>query len=95
MAVQELYKIHENGTKTPAEYGPLDGRLGPSEKGKTCLTCGEEAARCVGHYGYIKLALPVFHIGHFRPTINMLSCICKVGHFHLTRQMEGEYVCAG
>jgi hypothetical protein len=39
--------------------------------------------------------LPVFHIGHFRPTINMLSCICKVGHFHLTRQMEGECVCAG
>ena len=41
------------------------------------MTCGEEPARCVGHYGYIKLALPVFHIGYFRPTINMLSCICK------------------
>lgn len=44
------------------------------------MTCGEEAAKCVGHYGYIKLTLPVFHIGYFRPTINMLSCICKVGY---------------
>lgn len=32
----------------------------------------------MGHYGYIKLALPVFHIGYFRPTINMLQSICKV-----------------
>lgn len=51
---------------------------GPNEKGKKCATCGEDTQKCVGHYGYIKLVLPVFHIGYFRPTINMLSCICKV-----------------
>lgn len=55
-----------------------DVTQGPNEKGRKCATCGEEAAKCVGHYGYIKLTLPVFHIGYFRPTINMLSCICKV-----------------
>ncbi|WVF65454.1 hypothetical protein IAT40_000182 [Kwoniella sp. CBS 6097] len=73
----DLYKNHEDGSRTTAPEGPLDGRMGPNEKGKKCLTCGEEAAKCVGHYGYVKLALPVFHIGYFRPTINMLSCICK------------------
>ena len=51
---------------------------GPNDKNTYCDTCGEEATRCVGHYGYIKLLLPVFHVGYFRPTINMLSCICKV-----------------
>lgn len=51
---------------------------GPNEKGGRCLTCGEDNAKCVGHYGYIKLALPVFHVGYFRATINMLQCVCKV-----------------
>lgn len=55
-----------------------DELQGPNEKGKACSTCGKEAAECVGHYGYIRLALPVFHIGYFRPTINMLSSVCKV-----------------
>lgn len=53
---------------------------GPNEKGGTCPTCHQDHTHCVGHYGYIKLALPVFHIGYFRPTINMLQCICKVSY---------------
>ncbi|ORX39191.1 putative DNA-directed RNA polymerase iii largest subunit [Kockovaella imperatae] len=73
----ELYTNHEDGTRTTAKDGPLDARMGPNDKTTHCHTCGEEATKCVGHYGYIKLALPVFHIGYFRPTINMLSCICK------------------
>lgn len=77
VSIPDLYTIHDDGLRSTAKGGPLDGRLGPNEKGRRCLTCGEEPARCVGHYGYIKLALPVFHIGYFRPTINMLSCICK------------------
>lgn len=35
-------------------------------------------ADCVGHYAYIKLVLPVFHIGYFKQTITMLQDICKV-----------------
>lgn len=27
--------------------------------------------------GYIRLELPVFHIGYFRNTIQLLQCICK------------------
>nr|WPS94681.1 DNA-directed RNA polymerase III subunit RPC1 [Naematelia aurantialba] len=73
----ELYRISENGVRSTAPHGVLDNHLGPNEKKQFCTTCGEDATRCVGHYGYIKLALPVFHIGYFRPTINMLSCICK------------------
>jgi DNA-directed RNA polymerase III subunit RPC1 len=32
---------------------------------------------CVGHYAYIKLVVPVFHIGYFKHTIGVLQCICK------------------
>lgn len=31
----------------------------------------------MGHFGYLDLALPVFHVGHFRNTIQILQTICK------------------
>ena len=35
-------------------------------------------ADCVGHYGYIRLVLPVFHVGFFKHVLGILQCICKV-----------------
>lgn len=32
---------------------------------------------CAGHFGFIKLELPVFHAGYFRHTVILLQCICK------------------
>ena len=29
------------------------------------------------HAGYIQLELPVFHIGYFKNTVQLLQCICK------------------
>ena len=51
---------------------------GTSEKDSNCETCGKGLADCVGHYGYIDLELPCFHIGYFRATIMILQTICKV-----------------
>jgi DNA-directed RNA polymerase III subunit RPC1 len=42
------------------------------------MTCHRKLADCSGHYGYIPLRLPVFHIGYFRAVISVLQCICKV-----------------
>ena len=33
---------------------------------------------CMGHFGHIELELPVFHIGYFKATLNILQRICKV-----------------
>ncbi|KAI8459810.1 DNA-directed RNA polymerase III subunit C1 [Phakopsora pachyrhizi] len=63
--------------KMPAKGGVLDSRLGTSDKSGTCGTCNSKMADCVGHYSYIKLVLPVFHIGYFRAVIQMLQDICK------------------
>jgi DNA-directed RNA polymerase beta' subunit len=46
---------------------------GTSEKDSNCETCGKGLADCVGHYGYIDLELPCFHIGYFRATIMILQ----------------------
>lgn len=34
-------------------------------------------ADCAGHYGVVKLCLPVFHIGYFKTVITILQDICK------------------
>lgn len=51
---------------------------GTSTKDAVCETCGKSLADCTGHYGYIELELPVFHIGYFRNIISILQIICKV-----------------
>ena len=62
---------------TPAEYGVLDRKMGTSQKKEECTTCGKNLALCVGHYGFIDLELPCFHIGYFKAVIKILQMICK------------------
>lgn len=80
--------------RLPVKDGVLDRRLvsvccclgnchlstaqGTTEKNAFCETCGLNSVDCVGHYAYIKLVVPVFHIGYFKHTIAILQCICKV-----------------
>jgi DNA-directed RNA polymerase III subunit RPC1 len=52
-------------------------RLGTSDKKGKCITCGGLLVECAGHFGHIKLELPVFHIGYFKHTIAILQDICK------------------
>ncbi|KAI8114773.1 DNA-directed RNA polymerase III subunit RPC1 [Lucilia cuprina] len=63
--------------RQPVPYGVLDRRMGVSSKDSSCETCGQGLNECIGHFGYLDLSLPVFHIGHFRSTINILQMICK------------------
>ncbi|XP_024535104.1 DNA-directed RNA polymerase III subunit 1 [Selaginella moellendorffii] len=69
-----LYQLPE---RKPLPYGVLDTRLGTSNKKGQCTTCDGKLADCPGHFGYIKLELPVFHIGYFKDIIVILQCICK------------------
>jgi DNA-directed RNA polymerase III subunit RPC1 len=70
----ELYTIP---SRAPAKSGCLDPRLGVNDKMSVCATCNAKLEHCPGHFGYIKLALPVFHIGFFKHTLNFLQCVCK------------------
>ncbi|PPQ95505.1 hypothetical protein CVT26_008533 [Gymnopilus dilepis] len=63
--------------RLPVKNGVLDRRLGTTEKNAFCETCGQSSVNCVGHYAYIKLVVPVFHIGYFKHTIAILQAICK------------------
>ena len=50
---------------------------GMSVKDAVCGTCNKGLNECVGHFGYIDLELPVFHVGYFKATITILQTICK------------------
>ena len=42
-----------------------------------CDTCFKDMTLCVGHFGSIELNYPVFHVGYFSYTLEILQCICK------------------
>jgi DNA-directed RNA polymerase III subunit RPC1 len=73
---RDLYNITLQN-RPPTVGGALDRRLGTSDKTVLCETCGESQMNCVGHFGVIRLCLPVFHIGYFRLMITILQNICK------------------
>lgn len=72
---QNLY--NRDAARTPVLYGMLDRRMGMSVKDAICGTCGKGLNECVGHFGYIDLELPVFHVGYFKAIITILQTICK------------------
>eukprot|EP00051_Salpingoeca_urceolata_P001895 m.44963 g.44963 ORF g.44963 m.44963 type:complete len:1535 (+) comp11747_c0_seq1:191-4795(+) len=70
-------ELYTQPHRQPTPYGPLDRRLGTSSKSGKCDTCGERVQNCAGHFGHIKLVLPVFHVGYFKATVAILQKICK------------------
>ena len=57
--------------------GLMDGRLGTLEPGQKCLTCGNTAARCPGHFGHVELAEPVLHIAFIDNIYKLLLSTCR------------------
>lgn len=70
-------KGYEQPNRTPVVGGVVDRRLGVSDKINVCDTCGLKMNDCPGHFGYVKLELPIFHIGYMKPTLSLLQIICK------------------
>src|SRR5579872_1022590 len=72
--------------------GLMDGRLGTLEPGQKCLTCGNTAARCPGHFGHIELAEPVLHIAFVDDIHKLLISTCRAcGRLLLTEEDIAEY----
>lgn len=70
--IADLYESLE-----PKKGGLIDARLGTTSKHQDCATCGLNDKFCVGHFGHIELAEPVFHIGFLQQYVkNILGCIC-------------------
>ncbi|XP_077310097.1 DNA-directed RNA polymerase III subunit RPC1 isoform X1 [Lithobates pipiens] len=83
----------QDNSRTPLSYGVLDHRMGTSEKDRPCQTCGKNLADCLGHYGYLDLELPCFHVGYFKAVIGILQMICKTcSHIMLTTEERKQFL---
>lgn len=69
--------IYDQRDRSQVRGGALDPRLGAIDKAATCETCNQKQEHCIGHFGYIRLVLPVFHGGYFKATLKILQMICK------------------
>jgi len=69
--------IYELSHREPAKNGVIDRHLGVCFRNTKCATCGLVLEKCLGHFGHIALALPVFHIGYYKWTLKVLQQICK------------------
>ncbi|EGV61865.1 DNA-directed RNA polymerase III subunit C1 (rpo31) [Yamadazyma tenuis] len=88
---RDLYDLEKG--RTVKEFGALDTKMGISANSSECSTCHGNLASCHGHFGHIRLALPVFHVGYFKAIIQILQCICKnCGHILLDEQTKRKYL---
>ena len=69
--------LYDAETGAPAALGPLDVRLGRSKEDGDCATCGLGLVDCMGHFGHVQLAVPIFHAGFLRQVLAVLNLVCK------------------
>ncbi|QFZ27321.1 putative DNA-directed RNA polymerase III subunit [Clavispora lusitaniae] len=75
ITTRDLYDLEKG--RSVREGGALDTKMGTSTNAVECSTCHGNLATCHGHFGHVRLALPVFHVGYFKAIISVLQCICK------------------
>ena len=72
--INNARSFDENGE--PTEYGINDLRMGTTDRKLHCKTCNCDTKNCPGHFGHIKLAKPVYHIGFINECLKILKCVC-------------------
>ncbi len=76
--------------------GPLDIRLGAPNNRDRCGTCNlkkyEDGVGCLGHFGYIELASPVYHPGFVKHVEKVLNAVCEnCGRLTLPPEVREQY----
>jgi DNA-directed RNA polymerase II subunit RPB1 len=87
MAVCEIKNnYNENNNRLDEVINEL--RMGPINNLSICKTCNQNYDNCPGHFGFIKLNKPVFHIEYISECVNILNCICYNCHRILINDYE-------
>jgi DNA-directed RNA polymerase III subunit RPC1 len=69
--------LYSNDFFNVCQGGLLDSKMGSNKKNFFCEICKENFKKCFGHFGYLKLFLPVFNIGYLKTVHIILQLICK------------------
>jgi len=60
----------------PKVGGLSDTRLGTIDRKVKCETCMANMAECPGHFGYLELAKPMYHVGFMKTVLSIMRCVC-------------------
>ena len=74
--IEQVAVVEINQNKRQGDHSVYDLRMGPIDSGQACVTCKQSSNKCPGHYGYIKLALPIFHPKLVKRLETLLRLIC-------------------
>ena len=75
-SVVEVTKRETYDKDIPVVKGLFDIRMGTTDMGKLCNTCGLNNMQCPGHFGHIELARPVYNYHFIDIVIKILKCVC-------------------
>lgn len=85
--IKDMSVCHVNNTKKTGTGSLYDPRMGTTESGNNCVTCGEDASKCYGHFGHISLNTSILHPLYYKHIIHVLSCVCfKCFRCRLTKE---------
>lgn len=62
----------------PIDSSLMDIKMGVIDPGLRCRTCGGKVRECTGHFGYIELARPVYHVRHIPLIYVLLRSTCNL-----------------
>ena len=75
-SVVEITKYETYDKDVPVIKGLFDIRMGSTEMGRICQTCGQKNIDCPGHFGHLELAKPVYHYHLIDQIPKILKCVC-------------------
>jgi len=75
-SVVEITKHETFDKDVPVIKGLFDIRMGTTEMGRICGTCGQTNINCPGHFGHIELARPIYHYQFMSTISKILKCTC-------------------
>jgi len=75
-SVVEISKNETYDKDIPVVKGLFDLRMGTTDMGKICTTCGLKNTKCPGHFGHLELARPVYYHHFIDIIIKVLKCVC-------------------
>jgi DNA-directed RNA polymerase II subunit RPB1 len=87
-SVVEVTKHETYDKDVPVIKGLFDNRMGTTDMGKVCNTCGLDNMGCPGHFGHIELARPIYNYHFMDITIKILKCICfRCGKLRVNKEL--------
>ena len=88
-SVVEITKHETYDKDIPVVKGLFDSRMGTTDMGRTCNTCGLDNLGCPGHFGHIELAKPVYNYHFIDITTKILKCICfRCGKLKINKESK-------